>query len=66
MRKQAYYIIKDFSKTIENPKKNAEYIYPRIYRDKTIDKLINILNNDKQNYIFCRLQLVVETFELST
>ena len=27
------------------------------------DKLMYIPNNDAQNYPFCRLQLVVETFE---
>ena len=54
---------KIFSKKIENPKKNAKYIYPRIYRNKTMaDELINIPNDDKHNYIFCRLQLVIETF----
>ncbi len=25
------------------------------------DKLMNFLNNDTKNYLFCRLQLVVET-----
>ena len=49
-------------KRLKIQKKNAEYIYPRIYRNKTMaDKLIYIRNDDKQNYIFCRLQLVVET-----
>ena len=36
----------------------------RDQRDKTMaDKLMYILNDDKQNYPFWRLQLVVETFE---
>ena len=40
---------------------------PGIQRDKTIaDKLIYISNDDTQNYPFCRLQSVVETFEHST
>ena len=29
------------------------------------DKFLYILNNNTQNYPFCRLKLVVETFELS-
>ena len=34
-----------------------------VLRDKTIDdKLMYISNNDKQNYLFCRLQSLVETF----
>ena len=40
---------------------------PRDLREKTMaDKLIYIPNNDAQNYPFCRLQLVVETFGHST
>ena len=39
----------------------------RIKRDKTInDKLMYIQNDDTQNYTFCGLQLVVETFGHST
>ena len=35
-------------------------VKPRIGRDKTMaDKLMYIPNDDKQNYPFCRLQLVV-------
>ena len=35
--------------------------------DKTMaDKLMYILYDDNQNYPFCRLKLVVETFEHST
>ena len=35
--------------------------------DKTMANiLINIPNDDTQNYPFCRLQLVVKTFEHST
>ena len=30
------------------------------------DKFMYIPNNDKQNYAFCRLKLVVETFRHST
>ncbi len=30
------------------------------------DKMMYIPNDDKQNYSFCRLQLVVETFEHPT
>ena len=30
------------------------------------DKLMYIYNDDKQNYSFCRLKLVVETTEHST
>ncbi len=30
------------------------------------DKLMYIPNNNKQNYFFCRLQLVVKTFGHST
>ena len=30
------------------------------------DKLMYITNDDTQNYHFCRLKLVVETFEHST
>ena len=42
-------------------------ITPRIKRDKTMaDKLRYIPNDDTENYPFCRLQLVVETFEHST
>ena len=38
-----------------------------ILRDKTIaDKLMYIPSNDTQNYPFCRLQLVVETFNEPT
>ena len=38
-----------------------------IKRDKTIaDKFMYIPNDDTQNYPFCRLQIVVETFEHST
>ena len=38
-----------------------------IYRDKTItDKLMYISNDVTQNYFFCRLQLVIETFGHST
>ena len=38
-----------------------------ILRGKTIaDKLIYNPNNDTQNYSFCKLKLVVETFEHST
>ena len=38
-----------------------------IYRDKIMaDKLMYIPKDDTQNYIFCRLQLVVETFGYST
>ena len=34
-----------------------------IQREKTItDKLMYIPNDDTQNYPFCKLQLVVETF----
>ena len=37
--------------------------YPGIPRDKTMaDKLKNIPNYDTQNYLFCRLQLVVKMF----
>ena len=36
-------------------------------RHKTIaNKLMYMYNNDTQNYTFCRLQLVVETFRNST
>ena len=35
-----------------------------IQRDKTIaNKLMYIPNEDTQNYLLCRLKLVVETFE---
>ena len=35
-----------------------------IYRDKTIaDKLMYIPNDDAQNYLFCRLNLTVETLK---
>ena len=38
-----------------------------IQRDKTMaDKLIYIPNDAIQNYPFCKLKLVVETFEHST
>ena len=38
-----------------------------VERDKTMaDKLMYITNGDTQNYPFCRLKLVVETFEYST
>ena len=34
-----------------------------IYRDKTLaDKLVNILNDNTQNYPFCRSQLICEKF----
>ena len=37
------------------------------YRDTTmVDEMIYIPNDDIQNYPFCRLQLVVETFVHST
>ena len=40
---------------------------PGTYRDKTMaDKLIYIPNNNTQNYPFCRLKLVFETFKHST
>ena len=39
----------------------------KIYRDKTVaNKLMYISNDDTQNYPFCRLKLVVETFGHST
>ena len=40
-------------------------IVPGIWKDKTIidDELIYIPNDDIQNYPFCILKLVVETFE---
>ena len=39
----------------------------RIQSDKTMaDKLMYILNDKTQNYPFCRLKLVVETFGNST
>ena len=38
-----------------------------ILRDKTmIDNLKDLPNDDTQNFPFCRLQLVVETFGHST
>ena len=38
-----------------------------IYRDKTIaDKFKCIPNDDKQNFPFCSVKLVVKTFEHST
>ena len=38
-------------------------IYVGIITDKTMaDKLMYIPSDDTQNYPFCRLQLVVETF----
>ena len=38
-----------------------------ITRDKTMaDKLMYIPNDDIKNYNICRIELVVETFELST
>ena len=38
-----------------------------IERDKTMaDKFMYIPNYDTQNYLFCRLQIEVETFEHST
>ena len=37
-------------------------IYPGIKRDKTMaDEWLYLSNNEKQNYLICRLQLVVET-----
>ena len=43
------------------------YFYPGIHKDKTkADKLMFILNDDTQNYLFSRLQLLVETFGHST
>ena len=29
-----------------------------------VDKLMDIPNNDKQNYSFCKLKLVVKTFDM--
>ena len=41
--------------------------YSGILRDKAMaDKFMYISNNDIQNYLFCRLQLLVETFGHST
>ena len=38
-----------------------------IYKDKTMaDKLVYILNDDTQNYPFCRSQLMCEKFGHST
>ena len=38
-----------------------------VLRDKTMaDKLMYIPNDDTNNYPFCRLKLVVETFEYTT
>ena len=38
-----------------------------ILRDKTVaEKLMYIPNDDTQNYLFCRLQIVVETLGHST
>ena len=43
--------------------RSTDAFQPGIYRDKTIaDKLMYIPNNDTQNYLFFRLQLVVEKF----
>ena len=48
-------------------KTNPKVKLPGISRDKTMtDKLMYIPNDDTQNYPFCRLKLVVETFEHST
>ena len=39
-------------------------VFFRYLRDKTIaDKLMYIPKNDTQNYFFCGIKLVVETFE---
>ena len=60
------------------PKLNYDEIYimfdrtdvhtgPDRRMDKTmVDKLMYILNDDAQNYPFCRFQLLVETFGDST
>ena len=46
---------------------NNRYRGAGIYRDKTMaDTLMYILNDDTQNYTFCRSKLVVEPFEHST
>ena len=38
-------------------------VHAGILREKTIaDRFLYILHDDTQNYPFCRLQLVVETF----
>ena len=42
------------------------YISGRQMNETMASKLIYIPNDDAQNYPFCRLQLVVETFEHST
>ena len=43
---------------------NAAGSFSGIFMDKTMkDKLIYILNNDKQDYYFCRLKSFVEKFE---
>ena len=42
----------------ESKKKSRKYMFIGIQRDTTIaDKMIYILNDDTQNYPFCRLQL---------
>ena len=47
--------------------KNSNSIFLWDVRDKTIAvKLMYIPNDETQNYSFCRLQLVVETFGHST
>ena len=51
---------------------SQDYLTQVLSRDQNVmyktmaDKLIFIPNDDTQNYPFCRLKLVFETFEYST
>ena len=46
---------------------NRKYIFAKNYWDKTMaDKLMNIQNDDTQNYPLYRLQLVDESYGNST
>ena len=63
------YIIKSSEQHIITTAQTATFIFAlitQINRDTMTDKLLNIPNDDAQNYLFCKIKLLVKTFGHST